>query len=147
MPVDIHHHNIDADMARYSEQWGVEIGEAIVSAGKERCPVDEGTLRASLDYSLEWGPDSMHVTVGSPLEYAEYIHTGTGVYGPRGTPIVPVTRKALKFRWEPTGPGASKRLPKERRGWYFAKSVKGIEPNPFLVDALRDVMGAIDVLR
>ncbi|QOC56028.1 tail assembly chaperone [Gordonia phage Clown] len=147
MPVEIHHHTIDQDTRLAGERWGNRVGREVTNAAKRRAPVDEGTLRASIDYTLEWAPDSVHVTVGSPLDYAEYWHTGTGIYGPHGTPIVPVTRQALKFRWEPTAPGAKKQLPKEKRGWYFAKSVKGIEPNPFLIDALKDVMGTIDLLR
>ncbi|QDB74806.1 HK97 gp10 family protein [Gordonia phage Portcullis] len=147
MPVDIHHHTIEQDNRAAAERWGNRLGRRVTNAAKRRAPVDEGTLRASIDYTLEWSAGSCHITIGSPLDYAEYFHTGTGIYGPKATPIVPVTRKALKFRWEPTGPGAKKKLPKEQRGWFFATSVKGIEPDPFLIDALKEVMGVIDTLR
>ena len=76
----------------------------------------------------------------SPLPYAEYVHEGTGIYGPKGTPIVPVTKKALKFKWD--GPGGAVRS-KDKRGYVFAKSVKGQKANPFLARALRTVMGVV----
>lgn len=160
MPVDIHHHTIDADCQRAAERWGNRVGRRVTNNAKRRCPVDEGTLWASIDYTLEWSAGSVHVTVGSPLDYAEYFHTGTGIYGPHKTPIVPVTRKALKFKWEPTTvsltrnnkPGRTglknkKQLPKERRDIYFRASVKGMPPDPFLIEALQDVMGVIERLR
>lgn len=78
--------------------------------------------------------------IGSPLAYAEYFHRGTGIYGPHGTPIVPVSKKVLKFRSRGNQTGS---LPKERGTWVFARSVKGMPADPFLSDALARVMGTI----
>ena len=70
------------------------------------------------------------------------MHEGTGIYGPHATPIVPVDKKALKFRWEPTDGGRPTKS-KDKRAFYFFASVKGQPAQPFLADALRAVMGAI----
>ncbi|QRY62755.1 HK97 gp10 family phage protein [Gordonia sp. PDNC005] len=127
-------------MQQAGRRWAHRVGNDVVNAAKVNCPVDEGTLRASITYVTRISSTGAKVIVGSPLPYAEYFHTGTGIYGPRGTPIVPVTKKALKFKWD--GPGGATRS-KDKRGYVFAKSVKGIRPNPFLADALADVMGDV----
>jgi hypothetical protein len=62
--------------------------------------------------------------IGTPLRRARWIHDGTGIYGPRRTPIRPTRAKRLVFK-----PKGSKRI-------VFAKSVKGMKANPFLKDAL-----------
>jgi hypothetical protein len=65
--------------------------------------------------------------VGTSVYYAKYVLHGTGIYGPRGAPIVP--RHARWLRWE--GP----------HGTVFARSVRGMEANHFLTDALHEVFG------
>lgn len=137
---EIHRAAFDRGTQQAANRWAHRLGTRIVAEARQKCPVDEGTLRASIDYVATVGNGSAKVVVGSPLDYAEYLHTGTGVHGPRGTPIVPVTREALKFKWD--GPGKATRS-KDKRGFVFAKSVKGIKPNPFLADALQAVMGAV----
>lgn len=139
MTVRINHGNIDAAKARIGYQWGHRVGRRVQNAAKKRAPVDEGTLRASIDYVVGVTPAGTHVTIGSPLDYARYIHEGTGIYGPKGQPITPVTRQVLKFQVKGS---TGKRRGKDAQ-WVFAKSVKGIRPNPFLVDALIDVMGSV----
>lgn len=144
--VERHRDAIDAATKQAAARWAYRLERELVEAAKDRCPVDEGALRASIDGEVILHDKTAKVVIGSPLHYAEYFHTGTGIYGPKKTPIVPVTKKALKFQWEPTG-GAPKTLPKDRRGWYFAKSVKGMKPNPFLIDALDAVMGRLSTRR
>lgn len=139
MTVRINRQQIAADRSRLSTQWGHRVGQRVQNAARKRAPVDEGTLRNSIEYVVEVAGTRTHIVIGSPLPYARYIHEGTGIYGPKGTPIVPVTRKALKFQVK----GATGRRRGADARWVFAKSVKGIEPNPFLVDALVDVMGSL----
>jgi hypothetical protein len=116
-----------------------------VNAAKVRCPVDEGRLRSSIGFAVNVLPNQVRVRVGSALEYARYVHEGTGIYGPKRTPIVPVTAKALKFepgrRMGPLPRGGRNAARGRRGGPVFAASVKGSPPNPFLSDALEDVMG------
>jgi len=63
------------------------------------------------------------VSAGFP---AIYIHDGTGIYGPKKQPIVPVNARVLRFRIG----GRT----------VFAKSVKGIKPKPFFTKAIKRVM-------
>lgn len=55
---------------------------------KVNCPVDDGTLRASITHELK--PSELKGVVGTGVEYAPYVEFGTGVYsskgGGRGTP-------------------------------------------------------------
>ena len=50
------------------------------------CPVDDGTLRASITHEV----DGKEGRVGTNVEYAPYVHQGTGIYtaGGRKTPWV-----------------------------------------------------------
>ncbi|QDH93515.1 tail assembly chaperone [Gordonia phage Verity] len=143
MTVRINQANVDAGKLRIGNRWAHRVGRRVQNEARRRAPVDEGTLRNSIEYVVDVTTRRAHVTIGSPLPYARYIHEGTGIYGPRGTPIVPVSREALKFQVKGSGG--------KRRGrdapWVFAKSVKGIPPNPFLVDALEAVMGQVNRLR
>jgi hypothetical protein len=61
----------------------------------------------------------------STVHHAEYLHEGTGIYGPHKRLIVPINKKAL--HWGGT-PG------------FFAKSVKGIKPRPFFRKAIENVI-------
>ena len=66
--------------------------------------------------------------VGTNVEYAKWVHSGTGIYGPRAAKIYPVHGDYL--RW------------KNKRGAYvYARSVRGMEANHFLTDALHQVFG------
>lgn len=87
--------------------------------------IDTGLLRASISTQLRQnGPESLAVRIGTNVFYAIWIHEGTGIYGPRKTPIVPKTARYLRFK------------PKGADHYIYRKSVKGIRPNPFLVAAL-----------
>jgi hypothetical protein len=112
-----------------------------LNTAKRYAPVDEGTLRASLQGTVEVSGPLVIGRVGSHLEYALFLHFGTGIYGPRGRPITPVSSKVLVF--EPgrmTGPlpAGRRHPPRGRRGKVFAVQVRGTPRNLFLVNALRD---------
>lgn len=83
--------------------------------------VRTGNTRSSINVRLLAAP-SLRVRVGTNVWYAIYIHGGTGIYGPRKTPIRPKRAKALRFRINGQV--------------IFAKSVKGMRKNQFLKDAL-----------
>lgn len=93
----------------------------------ERPPrrVNHGVLRASISAQLVMVNNLPAVRVGSNVKYAIYVHDGTGLYGPKATPIKPLRAKALAFNVK----NKSKKV--------FAKSVKGMKPNPFLRDAIK----------
>jgi hypothetical protein len=132
---------------RQVENWTTRT----TTLAKTRTPVDEGRLRASLQGTVRVEGLRVIGRSGSDVEYARYVHDGTGVFGPRGTPIVPVTAKALVF--EPgrmMGPlprgvrgrvtGAARGENSKWAGLVVTKSVKGSPPNPFLLSALEDVV-------
>ena len=138
---EIHRDNIAADQRRAALAWGNRLGNRIVNHARREAPVDEGGLRASIAHVVIPQAGGVRVVVGSELPYAEYVHEGTGIYGPHGTPIVPVTKKALKFR------ASMKHLPKRpakgKRPFVIVRSVKGSPPNPYLARALVKVLGPI----
>lgn len=146
--VDVHHARMRAALSTDAGRWANSVGRQVVNRAKARCPVDEGRLRSSISHTVRMGPSSVSFRVGSPLEYARYVHEGTGIYGPKKKRIVPVSAKALKFQTpKMIGPlpAGVKHAPKGKRGFVFAKSVKGSPPNPFLTDALKDVFGTARV--
>lgn len=112
----------------------------VLNGAKRRCPVDSGRLRASLtkEITMEGGRKWANQTgsgvsggvpvarVGTNLKYATYVHEGTGIYGPKHTPIVPRNGRFLVF----TPRGSSVTV--------FARSVRGVPPRPFLREALED---------
>lgn len=52
---------------------------------KEKCPVDQGILRASITHDVKVTPASITGYIGSNLEYAPYVHNGTGIYAADGS--------------------------------------------------------------
>lgn len=103
---------------------------------KEKCPKKTGTLARSIHTEGEiYTGDHVSVQVGTdskpPHGYGAYVEFGTGIYGTgpgaSGQPIVivPVNKKALRWRVGPKGKGGS---------YAFAKRVliKGMKAKPFL---------------
>ncbi len=67
---------------------------------RKMAPVDQGRLAGSFNLA-QGGP--LDWNVYSNVTYALDVHQGTGIYGPEGKEIKPVTAKALKFYWPKTG--------------------------------------------
>lgn len=99
---------------------------------KRNAPVDTGRLRQSIESSRHsFSLLSVVYRVGTRVFYGPYQEGGTGIYGPRHSPIVPRRAKALRF------------IPKGNRGtavpfspFVYAKSVKGSPATHFLTKAL-----------
>jgi hypothetical protein len=87
--------------------------------------IDTGRLRSSIGVELRTGRRGLSVRVGTNVEYAFWVHDGTGLYGPRHRWIKPVTRRYLRFR------------PKGGQRWVYAQKVRGMKANPFLEKALQ----------
>lgn len=118
----------DGEVATYIRR----IAEATRSLAVAKAPVDNGPLRASLRVRMEYSGTQVKAWVYSNLEYALYVHEGTGVYGPKGQPIRPKRAQYLRFEARnprTTAPG--------RGNIVFARQVKGARPNRFLLEALR----------
>lgn len=109
------------------------IGRRVVNQAKRNAPVDDGQGRQSISHTVTVEGTRITMRAGSPLKYMYWQHEGTGIYGPHKTPIVPVHRKFLRFEVK------SGKLAKGTRPVIFAKSVRGVPPNPWLVKAFREV--------
>jgi hypothetical protein len=91
--------------------------------------IDTGRLRASIATVVVTRNNEPAVLVGTNVNYARYVHDGTGLYGPRHTVIRPRRGKYLRFK------------PRGSRKWVYARQVKGMRPNPFLANALPAARG------
>lgn len=108
------------------------------TAAKRKAPVDDGTLRASVQSTLDATGGRIVGTVYSPLKYAIYQELGTGVYAGNG-PIKPKSGKYLVFQVKQRHPQKAGR--KGGKGnLVFAREVKGTPPTHFLENALRDTV-------
>jgi len=91
--------------------------QIIENEAKENCPVDDGTLRASITHSIDKDGNIYNGSIGSNVEYAPYVHEGTGIYAKdgQGRTEVPWTYQSAD-------------------GSFYKTS--GQKPNPFLQDAI-----------
>jgi bacteriophage HK97-gp10 putative tail-component len=125
-------------VARHME----ELARQVENEAKRRCPVDEGRLRASIQHTVHAEGTRVIARVGSDLDYAAYVHHGTGIYGPRHARIHPVSAQVLS--WVPRSGGMGSRVGRGRKGArettrVFARSTRGMPPRPFLVEALQAI--------
>ncbi|MFC4328374.1 HK97 gp10 family phage protein [Streptomyces andamanensis] len=118
----------DGDVATYVRR----VAEATRSLAVAMAPVDNGPLRASLRVEMEYSTKHVKAWVYSNLEYALYVHEGTGIYGPKGQPIRPVRAKFLRFEAR-----NARTTPRGRGNIVFARQVRGARPNRFLLNALK----------
>lgn len=102
------------------------------STGSGPRRINTGLLRASIAVTLVPRPQNLAVRVGTGVYYAKWVHDGTGLYGPKHTLIKPKRARFLVFRSKVYGAKKGKYA-----GWVFARSVKGMKPNPFLKNALK----------
>lgn len=112
---------------------------------KQYAPIEHGNLRGSINTK---GPvvtgSNVEASVGTHLTYSRFQEEGTGIYGPRKTPIVPKNGKLLA--WKVGGK------------WAFARSVKGVRPKRYfrrsrdearpvmtenMREAMREIVGAL----
>lgn len=90
----------------------------------DNCPVDDGTLRASITHKVEQTGGQFVGHIGSNVEYAPYIHEGTGLYAKEGK-----GRKNVPWVYQ------------DEKGEYH--STEGQKPNPFLQKAIDSSMDDI----
>lgn len=85
-------------------------------AAKENCPVDDGTLRASITHNVDIS--KLQGEIGSNVEYAPYVEFGTGLYAIKGN--------GRKTPWK---------FQDAEGNWHYTA---GMHPQPFLEKALED---------
>jgi Bacteriophage HK97-gp10, putative tail-component len=104
-----------------------DVTTAVEAAARRRCPVDSGALRASIRSQVTIHGNLVIGEVYTDLDYGFYVQQGTGVYGPSGRPIRPVQARVLAW-------------PARGGGMVFARVVRGQRPQPFLTEALAEVL-------
>ena len=86
---------------------------------KKNCPVDEGLLRASITHEVKTDGQKITGYIGSNLDYAPYVHYGTGIYAENG--------QGRKTPWIWYGDSVK---------WRGGHWTKGQKPKPFLREAM-----------
>lgn len=99
----------------------VNLVEEIEARAKKEVPIRTGNLVNSITSTVS--PDGRKAEVRATAPYAEFVHRGTGIFGPFKRPVVPTTKKALFW------PG----------GRHPVRSVKGMRANPFFERAVRQI--------
>jgi len=131
-----------------SRQLLLQMGNTVVAEAQKRAPKKTGTLIRSIRVDdVNEREQTATVRAGSTtgkIGYAQFVEFGTGIYGPRRTPIVPVRRKALRFPRAGAATRLSGNLTSAQQraggGFAFAKSVKGRKATPYLIPAVKDVV-------
>lgn len=75
--------NLGESMKEIKKKGLSYTGQGMIRNLGKNSPVDHGLLR-------KWYPASVsddEIIIKTPAEYAKYVNDGTGVFGPRGTPI------------------------------------------------------------
>lgn len=116
--------NEDEVFSRITEQISKGSREGMENAclivehdAKEDCPVNDGILRQSITHSVELEGNNFVGYIGTNIEYAPYVHQGTGIYAAEGN-----GRKEVPWHY------------KDRQGnWH---STKGIKPTPFIYNSI-----------
>lgn len=93
---------------------------------KKNCPVDQGPLRAAMTHDVNLVFGQITGRVGNTLEYAPYVHQGTGIYAKDGD--------GRKTPWKYKAEGG------QYAGWHITK---GQKPQPFLEKAKVDNIAKI----
>lgn len=93
---------------------------AVEADSKMNCPVNDGILRESITHTVEEDENGEAIVgyIGSNVDYAPYVHNGTGIYALQGN-----GRKEVPWVYYDSGAGE------------FV-STSGIHPTPFIQDAV-----------
>lgn len=89
--------------------------------------VDEGLLRASMDYKVNVNTKNIEGTIFNNNEYAPFVHQGTGIYASDSN--------GRKTPWIWHGDSA------KWSGWHITQ---GQKPKPFLENAVEDNIAKIE---
>lgn len=91
-----------------------------------RNKVRTGRMRAGWATRITTRGDQVVGEVYNDVFYTDYHVWGTGIYGPRGVPIRPTTRRFMRFQTSRSG-----------GDWVYAEEVSGIRPDPWVREGLR----------
>lgn len=114
-------HNLQNIIADQVEEVAYQVTEAI----RAFQPNDTGMTRSLWTFRVRGqGSTKVVATISNPSDVAAWLHTGTGIYGPIGRPITPVTADFLRFK------------PKGASQFIFRRSVRGMPPNDYIIDGI-----------
>ena len=102
------------DFAARARRASIQGLLAIESAAVEEAPHRSGNLVNAITTAADGSGGQVFVSGAAP--YAQYVHEGTGIFGPKGQRIKPTSKRALFW------PGASHPM----------RSIAGMRPNPFM---------------
>lgn len=131
----------DAEANRVAGEIAIEAAEQEANAIRNRLvrttPRDSGRTASGWDVRVVSRGPRAHVQVvnsvsgqgGTPIW--RFLHEGTGRFGPTGRDIVPVRKRALRWRDSGSAP-----LSRSRGGYVFSKRSKGSPPNGFVYEAI-----------
>lgn len=121
--------------------------EQVRSLATATAPRDSGLLSNSHSVRVGIVPGFAFAEITANTDYAIFVMRGTGLYGPRGRVIKAKKGKVFRFEGQgghgPLARGGSR----ESGGIVFAKSIKGTPANPYLEEALHDVMDGVPGVR
>ena len=103
----------------------LRVAHEIEAEAKEVAPKVEGDLARDIQVFMD-NLANLEVSIGNSklIEYAPFVHGGTGLYGPKKKRITPREKKALKT---PYGP---------------RKSIAGQQAQPYLTDAAASILSS-----
>lgn len=97
---------------------GMEKALLLIEADAKRdCPVDDGRLRTSITHQVEASEEKANGRVGTNVEYAPYVHEGTGIYAADGN--------GRQTPWVYSDPKTGERI-----------FTHGTKPRPFMRNAM-----------
>ena len=102
----------------------------LLSNVKRESPVDHGRLQGSWTIFKD---EPTQATIGTSANYAEYVNSGTGIYGPHKTPIVHPTI-GEKFAFQVNGK------------MVYTNIIKGIKPSRFVEKSMERTSNRIPEL-
>lgn len=75
--------------------------QSIENDAVKECPFDDGTLRADIKHEVD--KNNLEGLVGNTVEYAPYVHQGTGIYAKEGNGRqTPWTYQSADGKWHTT---------------------------------------------
>lgn len=95
------------------------VAEAVRAEATARSPYDTGWLGEHINKEIRRTAAGVEAYVGTNVQYAIYVHEGTGIYAKKGS----LAKKIPWVYWD------------SKKGEFIA--TKGNKPQPFLTDALR----------
>lgn len=112
--------SLQGDVKKATRAGMINLTAAVEARARRNAPVRTSNL-ANTGTSVV-NAEGTEGVVSFTAPYAEYVHQGTGIYGPRKKKIVPVAKKALYW------PGAAHPI----------RAVLGMKGRPFLLNAAED---------